>query len=866
MINKLIILILFFLVNSILSQPSRIELISIYSPALGINKNFNIYLPAGYDSCSERYPVVYLFRGHEREWANRNEDGSRMGRNILDIADLLYQNGDIGKMILVMPGVTSADNTVPGLGVNMINVSSAFGLPGLGTGQFEDYLLNDLIPYVDTNYRTLPTRTQRGIDGFSLGGYTSMMLACRNPELFISAGSYDGTLMWLDFNDPFGPGTYDDFWMYIALAEPAFGLPRDTSYMALHNPANIVTYADSNKITKIQDIQFLIQTVGAPHGGNSDLAQHMVNILNQCGIQNAFPDIVLSTGAVHNWWYADEHMLQTLPLHWTKFQNTNVSSFVMEILSPLAGSEVSGNVEIIWSPSVPDSNIFSVIDFSRDDGRIWNFLIELPATDSTYSWNTLTVPDGARYQLRVRTLGDTIFAVAQTPSRFTINNPGNANPEIEILSPAAGDVVSGEWMIDWFGDDADGDSLTYSMSYSIDNGNTWQNLFINMPQINNCQWNSSIFQNSPNYQLVLSCWDDSVQTSDTSDVFEVFNPRIGTPDSTAIHIAGNGSGTVSVNIADPDALTGNTYQISFDDTSYAFTTYDIQNITTGNILVSNASQLDGTTEGPLFEGLRLLVKDYKKAEVDLNNTGWLIGNSTLEISIYLPQIDLGGGNIMNGFPYPADYQITVYDHIMDTSSTTWGAAAIPMKFLIYNITENQPAEIIYLDNDGNNTISRLDELYIIERDSAGGPLLTWAFAFGGQPSVTGPAPGDEYLFKTLKPFTSEDIFEFSGVTSIDPIAINIPNEPFLYQNYPNPFNPTTTIKYFLPTATKVSLKIYNILGQEIRILVNKNESAGIKSIIWDGKNKSGNMASSGLYFYRLQANKTVLNRKMILMK
>jgi predicted alpha/beta superfamily hydrolase len=140
------------------SQPSRIELKTLYSPSLGITKNYNIYLPEGYDSSSNRYPVVYLFRGHEREWANGYEDDSRGGKNIKDVADALVVAGAMGKMILVMPGLSSTDDVVPALAVNFKDVSLATSKDGLGNGQFEDFMVKDLIPFVDQNFRTIPTR------------------------------------------------------------------------------------------------------------------------------------------------------------------------------------------------------------------------------------------------------------------------------------------------------------------------------------------------------------------------------------------------------------------------------------------------------------------------------------------------------------------------------------------------------------------------------------------------------------------------------------------------------------------------------------------------------------------------------------
>ncbi len=84
---------------------------------------------------------------------------------------------------------------------------------------------------------------------------------------------------------------------------------------------------------------------------------------------------------------------------------------------------------------------------------------------------------------------------------------------------------------------------------------------------------------------------------------------------------------------------------------------------------------------------------------------------------------------------------------------------------------------------------------------------------------------------------------------------------FLSQNYPNPFNPITTIEFDLPKTSKVALKVYNILGEEVATLVSEKLAAGNYNYEWDGTN-----LASGVYLYRLQAESHVETRKMVLMK
>ena len=90
---------------------------------------------------------------------------------------------------------------------------------------------------------------------------------------------------------------------------------------------------------------------------------------------------------------------------------------------------------------------------------------------------------------------------------------------------------------------------------------------------------------------------------------------------------------------------------------------------------------------------------------------------------------------------------------------------------------------------------------------------------------------------------------------------------YLFQNFPNPFNSSTKIFYKIPERSKVILDVYNILGQKIRTLVNRDSHhEGIFSVSWDGKNNYGSCVSSGVYFYRLKTDKFVETKKMLLIR
>lgn len=94
----------------------------------------------------------------------------------------------------------------------------------------------------------------------------------------------------------------------------------------------------------------------------------------------------------------------------------------------------------------------------------------------------------------------------------------------------------------------------------------------------------------------------------------------------------------------------------------------------------------------------------------------------------------------------------------------------------------------------------------------------------------------------------------------------LPQEYKLHQNYPNPFNPATTIRYELKTVSRVTLTVYNLIGQKVRTLMSGTMPAGVYEVAWDGKSDAGMPVASGIYFYGLRAGGYVSTRKMILVR
>jgi hypothetical protein len=108
----------------------------------------------------------------------------------------------------------------------------------------------------------------------------------------------------------------------------------------------------------------------------------------------------------------------------------------------------------------------------------------------------------------------------------------------------------------------------------------------------------------------------------------------------------------------------------------------------------------------------------------------------------------------------------------------------------------------------------------------------------------------------------------ANISAVEDDQTNIPDHFILDQNYPNPFNPSTNIQYAISNRQFVSLKVYDILGNEIATLVNEEKSAGVYEVEFEANGHSGNVRNlpSGVYIYQLRAGDFISTKKMILIR
>lgn len=234
------------------------------------------------------------------------------------------------------------------------------------------------------------------------------------------------------------------------------------------------------------------------------------------------------------------------------------------------------------------------------------------------------------------------------------------------------------------------------------------------------------------------------------------------------------------------------------------------------------------------------------ASTDINRDGFTL---TLSDFIYMLRVILH--DVSQPKPAPAEEVVTITakrqnSHLTVSSDQPLGAA-----LLVFNYTGKVNNLSCPFATNSNIEVSENELRILIYMKDAGGisgELLSFQ------------ATGEIKLSKV------EAVDNQGRTVKVVAAAKTIPEKFALYQNHPNPFNLETQISFDLPVNSKVSLKIYNIKGQLVRTLLDKEVEAGQHKVVWDGKNQKGEIVASGIYFYRLKAGDYVSVKKMGLVK
>ena len=193
------------LILSAISAQGTVEINYFYSEALQVDCGYTIHLPEGYNDSDEYYPTLYFLHGF-------GTNHYLFYGGIHDIMDSLVSVGQVDPFIIVRPDAS----TSPYLGSFYTN-SALYG-------DFEDYIIYDLIEHIDNTYRTIDHRLYRGISGHSMGGYGATKLGIKYYDLFGSVSSHSGALVFDNLTDLIPDLMDETWWNPFGLFMPTNGL------------------------------------------------------------------------------------------------------------------------------------------------------------------------------------------------------------------------------------------------------------------------------------------------------------------------------------------------------------------------------------------------------------------------------------------------------------------------------------------------------------------------------------------------------------------------------------------------------------------------------------------------------------------
>jgi S-formylglutathione hydrolase FrmB len=265
---------------------SSVDCADIRSAILGRSVAYCVDLPADYSSSARRYPTLYFLHGlfeDEQSWIDRG------GKEILDN---LRAQGQIGNFLVVLP-----------------NGGKTFYVNALGgNDRFEDFFTQELVPFIDRKYRSIPNRAERGISGSSMGGYGALHLAMRHPDLFGSVAAQSAALV-PKIPDPLPSEGRWEF--YARVLEGPFGSPLSSAYWEANSPLTLAEHPE-----KFAGLKIYFDCGDQDRYGFEQGAEMLDKILTE----KHFPHEFFLRSGNHGWTYLDQYMKYALLFEWQSFE------------------------------------------------------------------------------------------------------------------------------------------------------------------------------------------------------------------------------------------------------------------------------------------------------------------------------------------------------------------------------------------------------------------------------------------------------------------------------------------------------------------------------------------------------------------
>jgi len=810
---------LFFTITSEMYGQGTLINDSFYSTSLIETRMVDVYLPAGYNpvDTTHRYPVVYFLHG-----AGGDQNSYSY---IISILNSSIQNNTIDPMIVVKPDGSRG----PWLG-SMYTNSEMYG-------PFEDYMVYDLVLYIDSTYNTIKNRNKRCIMGHSMGGYGSMKLFLKHPDIFKAVAAHSGSLnpdsvLSLYISEmltenggsgPFSPnaGTFSSFMFTIAGAfSPNYINPQYPQYnvdLIVDNNGVIIdsTYAKwnlhGNSYLATQFLSDSTYSIYFDHGLQDNLMPFQSSSM--------FADDLDSLGISYEF--------QSYPGNHTN-QLTNRFPISLAFLDSTMKSNPTtinaGNVSDTWTIAGSPYLINGDISIPND--------------------STLTIDPGVlvefqgHYKLNVQ--GRLLAIGSKTDSIvFTVNDTtGFSDPNIP----------DGGWhgiRFDSTAESNDSSKIVYcklefgkaiAMTVEENSGGAVSVYKFSKLKISNCL----IYKNSG-----VGGGGGIAITSNShpiliNNIIKNNVAPLGWDSGGGIAIGDSSNPTLENNlIINNQATYGGGLSIFIESNP----------ILINNTITNNSAFCGGGIwlwGGDLPNSHHHTSKKLKKSLTKFGDGIWLTNDSPEFINTIIwgntAASDSNGNQVYGTGSGDRDPNF----YYCDIEGGAGGFVG-PHNGLYLNNIDIDP--LFVNAPNGDYHLSDASPCIGAGIDSVAGYHAPPTDIDGNpRPNPTGSMP---------------DIgaYESSFVNTISKTFDKSPKSFSLKQNYPNPFNPSTKIKYTLPKSEKVKIEIFNLLGQKINTLLNKQMPSGSHEVEFIAKD-----LPSGVYLYRIEAGEYQEVKKMILLE
>jgi S-formylglutathione hydrolase FrmB len=265
-------------------EGSRVEYKTFHSALLNRDLRYGLYLPPSYaTSPNRKYPVLYFLHGlneNEMRWSSRGESDLQLDRAIAA--------GQIGEFIVAVPNGGTSFYT------NLRN----------GTEPWEDMVVKEFVPLIESTTRVNATRATRGISGISMGGYGSLKIAFRHPEMFGSVSAHSAALIQ-DLNNP-PPVVARRLDIFKALFDRIFGINQDLTYWDANNPFTLV-----KDPSRLQNIKIYLDCGTEDEYGFYEGQKALDDILTKA----AYPHEAHLYPGMHGWDLTKQHIIQSMQFH-----------------------------------------------------------------------------------------------------------------------------------------------------------------------------------------------------------------------------------------------------------------------------------------------------------------------------------------------------------------------------------------------------------------------------------------------------------------------------------------------------------------------------------------------------------------------